>query len=152
MFSHQIPMLLLAPFRWTCTVIPSGHHQHWTTWVDMADGTRCIVVMEIFLNRQFILSTIDETSVVLITIFVLIVLWNLWKAKIVDAPSSVSVYPCNLISREVKDFKVSLRRYEDYERMKIEKYSNRSALSREWGRPRKQKLSEALTPRPEVVN
>ena len=118
----------------------------------MADGTRCIVVMEIFLNRQFILSTIDETSVVLITIFVLIVLWNLWKAKIVDAPSSVSVYPCNLISREVKDFKVSLRRYEDYERMKIEKYSNRSALSREWGRPRKQKLSEALTPRPEVVN
>ena len=71
--------------------LPSGHHQHWTTWLDIADGTRCIVVMEMFLKRQFILSAIDETSVVLITIFVLIVLWNLWKAKIVGAPSSVSV-------------------------------------------------------------
>ena len=34
--SHQIPMILLGPSRWT--VIPSGHHQRWATWVDIADG------------------------------------------------------------------------------------------------------------------
>ena len=41
--SHQIPMILLGPSRWT--VIPSGHHQHWATWLDIADGTRRILVL-----------------------------------------------------------------------------------------------------------
>ena len=61
--SHQIPMILLGTSRWT--VIPSGHHQHWATWVDIADGTRSIVVLEIFVKRvkrQFVLSAIYQSS------------------------------------------------------------------------------------------
>ena len=75
--SHQIPMILLGPSRWT--VIPSGHHQHWATWVDIAEGTRCIVVLEIFVKRvkrQFVLSAIYQSSV-LNAVLVLIVLWGL---------------------------------------------------------------------------
>ena len=75
--SHQIPMILLGPSRWT--VIPRGHHQHWATWVDIAEGTRCIVVLEIFVKRvkrQFVLSAIYQSSV-LNAVLVLIVLWGL---------------------------------------------------------------------------
>ena len=42
-FSHQVPMILLGPSRWT--VIPCGHHQHGTTWLDEAHNANCIMVM-----------------------------------------------------------------------------------------------------------
>ena len=89
--SHQIPMILLGPSRWT--VIPSGHHQHCATWVDIADGTKRIVVLEIFvkrIKRQLVFSAIYQSSV-LNAVLVLIVLWGLWKAKVVRCASIVSV-------------------------------------------------------------
>jgi len=89
--SHQIPMILLGPSRWT--VIPSRHHQHWATRVDIADGTRRIVFLEIFVKRvkrQFVLSAIYQSSV-LNAVLVVIVLWGLWKAKVVRCASIVSV-------------------------------------------------------------
>ena len=48
MSSHQVPMILLGPARWT--VIPRGHHQHWATWLDEADNAWRIMIMEISLK------------------------------------------------------------------------------------------------------
>ena len=81
--SHQVPMIFLGPSSWT--VIPCGHHQHWTTWADVANNARCFMVMEILLLEQigdtidFIFSAIHAPRA-LITVFVVAILWSVWKA------------------------------------------------------------------------
>ena len=91
---HQVPMVLLGPSRWT--VISCRHHQHGTTWLDIADNTRCIMVMEISLKgitvipTDFILRAI-YVSRALMAIFVLVILWIVWKAKIIWSSSDVIV-------------------------------------------------------------
>ena len=83
-FSHQVPMVLLGPPRWT--IIPCRHHKHWGTWPDKTYNARCIVVIEGFRKRveriYFILSSIHESRA-LMSIFVLVILWAAWKTEIV---------------------------------------------------------------------
>ena len=103
-WSHQIPLILLGPSRWT--VIPCGHHQHWTTWRHEADNTGCVMIMKISLKRvsvvltDFILSAVN-VSCILVTIFVLVVLWIVRKTKVVGSTTDVAVvftsdYPWNV--------------------------------------------------------
>ena len=94
MFSHQVPMILLGPSRWT--VISCGHHQQWTTWFDKADNTRCVVIMEISFERvpivlrDFILGSV-HVCWVLIAIAVPVVRWIAWKTKVVNSTTLMSV-------------------------------------------------------------
>ena len=91
---HEVPMVLLGPSRWT--VISCRHHQHGATWLDIADNTRCIMIMEISLkgNPVIVLNFILRAIYVsrgLMAISVLVVLWIVWKAKIVCSSSGVIV-------------------------------------------------------------
>ena len=91
---HQVPMVLLGPSRWT--VISCRHHQRRATWLHIADNTRCIMVMKISLKgipimiTDLILRAIYVSSM-LMAIFVLVILWIVWKAKIVWSSSGVIV-------------------------------------------------------------
>ena len=93
-WSHQVPMILLGPSRWT--VIPGRHHQHRATWLDEADNTWCFMILEISLKRvsvaitYFIFSAV-HVSGVLMAICVLVILWIVWKAKVVRSTTRVSV-------------------------------------------------------------
>ena len=93
-WTHQVAMILLGPSRWT--VIPCGHHQQWTTWFDKADDTRCVVIMEISFERvsivlrDFILSS-EHVCWELIAIAVPVVLWIVWKTKVVNSTTLMSV-------------------------------------------------------------
>ena len=77
--SHQIPMILFSPSRWT--IIPCGHHHHWTTWLDEANSTGSIMIVQIFVERisvvltYFILGSVN-VSRSLVAILVLVVLWD----------------------------------------------------------------------------
>ena len=92
--SHQVPMILLGPSRWA--VIPSRHHQHWTTWLDEADNARRIMIVKISLKRvsvviiHLIFSAVHVSSL-LMAIFVLVILWIMWKAKVVRSTTRVFV-------------------------------------------------------------
>ena len=93
-WSHQIPMILFGPPRWT--IIPCGNHHHWTTWPDKADSARRLMIMEISSERiptiatNFILGAVN-VSYRLRAVAVSVVLWSVWKAKIVHSTSSVRV-------------------------------------------------------------
>ena len=91
-FSHQVPMILLGPARWT--IIPCGHDEHRATWLGKANGADCIIVMDVFLqwveSVDFILGAI-HVSCVLMSIFVLVVLWIVWKAKIINPTTLMSI-------------------------------------------------------------
>ena len=92
--SHQIPMVLFGQSRWT--VIPCGHHQHWTTWLDEANSTGSIMIVQIFVERisvvlmYFILGAVN-VSRVLVAILVLVVLWVARKTKVVWSTTVVIV-------------------------------------------------------------
>ena len=93
-FCHQVPMILLGPSRWT--IIPGRHHQHRATWLDEADNAYCFMIMDISLKRvtavltHFIFSTVNVSGG-LIAIFVLVILWIVWKAKVVRSTTRVIV-------------------------------------------------------------
>ena len=92
--SHQVPMILLGPSRWT--VIPSRHHQHRATWLDEADNAWCLMIMEISLKRvsvvftHFIFSAV-HVSGALMAIFVLVIFWIVWKAEVTRPTTRVIV-------------------------------------------------------------
>ena len=92
--SHQVPMILLDPSRWA--VISSRHHQHWTTWLDEADDARRIMIVKISLKRvsvviiHFIFSAVHVSNG-LRAIFVLVIFWIVWKAKVVRSTTRVIV-------------------------------------------------------------
>ena len=90
MLSHQVPMILLSPSR--RTIIPCGHHQLWTTWLDVADNARCLVVSDVVLKNVvgFILSPV-HVPCVLVAIIVPIILWIVWQAKVVYSTTLMSV-------------------------------------------------------------
>ena len=91
--SHQIPMILFVPSRWT--VIPCGHHQHWTTWLDEANSTGSIMIVQISVERisvvciYFILGAVN-VSRTLVAILVLVVLWVARKTKVLCSTTGVS--------------------------------------------------------------
>ena len=94
MFCHQVPMILLGPSRWT--VISGWHHQHRATWLDEADNAWCFMIMEIFLKRvsvaiTYLIFSAVHVSGVLMAIFVLVILWIVWKAKVVRSTTRVIV-------------------------------------------------------------
>ena len=90
--SHQVPMILLGPSRWT--VIPGRHHQHRATWLDEADNAWCFMIVKISLFSvaiiYFIFSAV-HVSGPLNAIFVLVILWIVWKAEVVRSTTRVTV-------------------------------------------------------------
>ena len=92
--SHQVPMILLDPSRWT--VIPSRHHQHRATWLDETDDALRITIVKISLKRvsvviiHFIFSAVHVSSG-LMAIFVLVLCWIVRKAKIARSTTRVIV-------------------------------------------------------------
>ena len=92
--SHQVPMILLGPSRWT--VIPRGHHQHWATWLDEADNAWRIMILEISLKRVSVVFThlifsAPHVSGDLTAFFVLVIFWIVWKAEVTRPTTRVPV-------------------------------------------------------------
>ena len=89
----RYPILLGPPSR---TIVPRGHHQHWATWLDKADNTRRLVIMKISSERiptvgaDLIFSTV-HISWVLIAVVIPVVLWIVWKTKVVYSTTLVIV-------------------------------------------------------------
>ena len=92
--SHQIPMILFGSSRWT--VIPCGHHQHWPTWLDEANSTGSIMIVQFFIERISVVLTYlilgaVNVSRTLVAILVLVVLWVARKTKVLWSTTVVIV-------------------------------------------------------------
>ena len=94
MLSHQVPMILLGPSRWT--VIPCGHHQHWATWLDETDNAESFVIVNVSLKRVSVVLTVVILSPIheclsLNSFFVLVILWIVRKTKVVRSTTRMVV-------------------------------------------------------------